>query len=179
MWDGFFEFFRTGIPTPFLYSSIFVTIFLIILGLCLDCVKTKKNFVIWSLLLEYVFIVVCSNIVFRPLKMGARLELMPFWTYEAVFDNVIGVSIWDIVLNVVLFMPLGFLVKLIYPSLSLLKLLGIAVLCSLFIETNQYIFEKGVAQIDDVMHNVIGALLGWLIAKGILSSLRPARTTRC
>ena len=30
-------------------------------------------------------------------------------------------------------------------------MLGVVVLCSLFVETNQYVFEKGVTQIDDMM----------------------------
>lgn len=126
----------------------------------------------WILLVGYLFIVVCSTIVCRRAMSFCfdRLELMPFWTYRSVIAHTPGVSVWDwdIVPNVVLFIPLGFLVKLIYPSISALKMLGVAVLCSLFVETNQYVFEKGVTQIDDMMHNVIGALLGWLLTKIVL-----------
>jgi glycopeptide antibiotics resistance protein len=101
-----------------------------------------------------------------------RLELMPFWTYKCVIAHVPGVSVWDIVLNVVLFLPLGFLVKLLKPSLSIFKMLMVAFTLSLFIETNQYFFEKGVAQFDDVMHNMIGAVIGWLLAKLTSNMLR-------
>ena len=130
--------------------------------------KDKKRFTFWVLLAECVFIVICSTVVFRAHMAIARWELMPFWTYQAVMDHVPGVSVWDIVLNIVLFLPLGFLVKLLKPSLSFLWMMGIALCLSVFIESNQFFFEKGAAQIDDVLHNVIGALLGWLIAKGCI-----------
>ena len=44
-----------------------------------------------------------------------------------------------IFLNVILFVPLGILIKLIYPAITFEKTLIVAVCCSLFIETNQYI----------------------------------------
>ena len=122
---------------------------------------------LWVLLFEYVFVVICSTILFRftPSFKFARLELSPFWTYEAVMNHTLGVSVWDIVLNVVLFVPLGFLMKLLFSRLRLWKMALIAIYCSVFIETNQYFFEKGIAQIDDVMHNTVGAMIGWGIAR--------------
>lgn len=47
-------------------------------------------------------------------------------------------------------------------------MLLIAFAYSLGIETCQYVLEKGIAQVDDVMHNTIGAGLGWGIAKVLL-----------
>lgn len=101
---------------------------------------------------------------------------MPFWTDKAVVNHIPGVSVWDIVLNVVLFLPLGILVKLLYSSLSFGKMLLIAVGFSLCIETSQYVFEKGIAQIDDVMHNAIGAMIGWGVAKGTLALVKRVTT---
>lgn len=166
-WGNFHGFFSTGIPSAVLYPSIIVTIALIVAGVLCGKVRNKVRYTLFILLVEYLFVVLCSTVICRPsiTFVFDRLELVPLWTYKCVINHAPGVSVWDIVLNVALFMPLGFLVKLIYPSLSLLKMLGIAVICSLFIEINQYIFEKGVAQTDDVMHNVIGALSGWFIAK--------------
>ena len=169
-WGNFHGFFSTGIPREVLYPSLIITALLIIIGLLWEEIRNKRKFTLWVLLLEYIFIVVCSTIICRGLQSFkfARLELEPFWTYKAVITHVPGVSVWDIILNVVLLLPLGLLVKLLWPLVSLAKMLLIALLCSLFIETNQYIFEKGIAQFDDLMHNVIGAAIGWLVAKGVL-----------
>ena len=172
-WGNFGGFFKTGIPSEVFYPSLLITVLLIAVGGPL-IKNNRKNYVLWVLLIEYLFIVVCSTIICRkPMDINFdRLELMPFWTYKCVIAHVPGVSVWDIVLNVVLFLPLGFLVKLLKPSLSIFKMLMVAFTLSLFIETNQYFFEKGVAQFDDVMHNMIGAVIGWLLAKLTSNMLR-------
>lgn len=170
-WSNFENFFSTGIPHSILYGSLIVTCVSLVIILFSSRIIYKKKILIGVLLFEYVFIVVCSTIICRGVQSFefARLELTPFWTYRAVINHIPGVSVWDIVLNVVLFIPLGFLMKLLLPKLRLWKLLLIAVVCSVLIETNQYVFEKGVAQIDDVIHNTIGAGLGWCLAFGGLA----------
>ncbi len=167
MFSGFWSFFTTGVSSLILYPSFIISIVLIIVCILWRKIVHKLKCVLWILLLEYLFVVVCSTIICRGAMSFEfdRLELTPFWTYKAVISHTPGVRVWDIVLNVVLFVPLGFLVELLYPSISVLKMLGIALLCSLFIETSQFVFEKGIAQTDDMMHNVIGAALGWLLAK--------------
>ena len=176
-WGNFNGFFSTGIPSEMLYSSLatIVVVIVIIVVKGVSCSKSSRIIwrnVLWVLLAEYAFVVVCSTIICRGVQSFefARLELTPLWTYKAVFAHTPGVSMWDIVLNVVLFVPLGFLVKLLYPNLKLWKMALIAVCCSVFIETNQYFFEKGIAQIDDVMHNTVGAMIGggiaWLCVQG-------------
>lgn len=156
-----------------LYPSLIVTGVLMVYGLWAKRIVNKRPFVLWILLIEYFFIVACSTIICRgAMTFGFdRLELTPFWTYAAVMNHTPGVSIWDIVLNVVLFIPLGFLVMSLYTNMRLWKMALIAVCCSVFIETNQYFFEKGIAQIDDVMHNTIGAMIGWGIAKLVQGAL--------
>lgn len=177
-WGNFQNFFTTGLPSVVLYSSLIVAFFLIALGLFCGKVSNKARYTLVILLVEYLFVVVCSTIICRGHQSFkfAKLELVPFWTYNAVIEKVPGVSVWDIILNMVLFVPLGFLIKLIYPAFSLGKVVIIAVCCSLFIETNQYVFEKGIAQIDDVMHNTIGCAIGWMLSYGILSLSRRKRT---
>jgi len=178
-WRNFDGFFSTGIPKSILLPSFAITT--LVLFAVLLCIKGNKiKYALWTVLIEYLFIVVCSTIICRGTQSFeyARLELTPFWTYKAVYDNMPGVSVWDIVLNVVLFIPLGFLIKLLFPSLSLLKIIFIAAFCSLFIETNQYVFEKGIAQIDDVMHNILGGVLGWIIARAIIGLKRKLKIVR-
>ncbi len=164
MWDNFSLFFRTGLPSYVLYPSLGLALLVVLSGLLIDYVKDKKVFVLWVLLVEYVFIVVCSTIVFRPCIDYARWEWMPFWTYKAVINHISGVKGWDIILNVVLFMPLGLFLKLLFPKLSIIRMLLIAILCSLSIEILQNVLRKGISQFDDIMHNSLGCVLGWLLA---------------
>jgi len=72
-----------------------------------------------------------------------------WWNY---WDNIFG--------NVVLFIPLPILMASVTGLRSRRWLLGIAVLISVLIEVTQYIWRIGIPDIDDVILNSTGALLG-------------------
>ena len=72
--------------------------------------------------------------------------------------------IWNVVGNIVWFFPLGFLLPWeIRKARKLRNLAGMAFLLSLMAETLQYIFEVGIFDIDDIIWNTFGALLGFSI----------------
>lgn len=161
--DVFVAFFKTGIPDPFLYGSLVVLAIFIIIGLKSKCIENKVRFVAAALFVEYIVVVISSTIIFRPKVTCSfpQLELTPFWTYFAVAENHPEISIWDIILNVVLFVPFGFLAKLLYPRESVWRILVAALGLSLVIEISQYVLNRGVTQFDDVMHNMIGTSVGY------------------
>lgn len=43
---------------------------------------------------------------------------------------------------------------------------------SLSIEAMQYIFHRGFAETDDVMHNTLGCVLGYMLVKGSRSMVK-------
>lgn len=149
-------------------------------GLLCKRVQNKTRYTLWVLLMVYLIVLICSTVICRKVIVFEfdRLQLMPFWTYKAVIHHTPGVSVWDIVLNVALFMPLGFLVKLISPAIPIGKMLLIAFGSSVFIEVNQYYWEKGAVQIDDVMHNTVGAALGWGMAWLCVRGLKNYKSSR-
>lgn len=164
----FTQMFRTGIPADYLIASLVIMSIAILLVLLSPKIGKKWKIVLWALLIEYLFVVICSTIIFRPSlqpHVFSRIQPMPFWTYDAVMTHVPGVNIWDIILNVVLFLPLGFLVTVIYPKTSLWKILASGLVLSLTIEISQYFFSKGITQFDDIMHNLIGCLIGYVLSK--------------
>lgn len=169
-WNGFLGFFSTGIPSVILYTSLLTMLVVIAMGAVSKGIKNIRQYVLWVLLIEYLFVLVCSTVICREKVTFEfdRLELMPFWTYIAVINHTPGVRIWDIILNVVLFMPFGLLLKWIYPKIKLWRILLIGACLSVSIEMSQYFLNCGAAQIDDVMHNAIGTAIGWLLAKEIM-----------
>lgn len=165
--NHFLEVCNPRIPEVVLYSSFLVTVVLLLLGLNLKGIREKKRFFLWVLLLEYVFLVVSSTIVFRAPRFPVRFELIPFWTYYAIANHDFGVSIWDIVLNIVLFVPLGILISSLFPSFSFKKVVLLGLAFSLCIELSQFFWARGIAQFDDLMHNSLGCFLGFCIVRSI------------
>lgn len=62
--------------------------------------------------------------------------------------------------NVVLFLPFGFLLPAVWRKMTLLKISVLGMLLSILIEVNQFLFTFRVANIDDVILNTAGAIIG-------------------
>lgn len=70
--------------------------------------------------------------------------------------------------NIVLLVPWGFLIPILFRKVYMVKTIFIlTLLLSSLIETVQYIFTLGVCDIDDVIYNIAGALLGFYLFKFI------------
>ncbi len=67
--------------------------------------------------------------------------------------------------NLAWFLPLGFFAAAERKNLPFCLLAGF--LLSLSIETLQFVFSTGYSETEDLILNTLGALLGWLIWKGI------------
>ncbi|MBO6201262.1 MAG: VanZ family protein [Chryseobacterium sp.] len=90
-------------------------------------------------------------------------ESIHFVLYEAgfipyeMYKNILG--------NIVLFIPYGFL-RILYPKLNNYKYLFFVFFIVInILEFSQYYFNLGYAEFDDVMLNTIGMTIGYLIYK--------------
>jgi len=67
-------------------------------------------------------------------------------------------------LNIMLFVPLGFLLPLYSDKLKkIYKVVAIGFLVTLVIETVQYATKMGIFEIDDIFNNTFGTLIGYCI----------------
>ena len=82
------------------------------------------------------------------------------WNY---WSNIFG--------NIALFVPLPALVAATMGIHSWRKLLGIGVVASMLIECGQYVLEIGVPDVDDVLLNSAGVLLGIVLWKVLFSKI--------
>jgi glycopeptide antibiotics resistance protein len=71
----------------------------------------------------------------------------------------------DIFGNILLFIPFAFILFLVFNIKSGKKIILISLLTSICIETIQFLLGIGVADIDDVILNTIGACIGVLLLK--------------
>ena len=69
----------------------------------------------------------------------------------------------QITLNILLFIPLGFFLPFQTPKkrISFIRILLVAFLFSVSIEMLQYITGRGITEVDDVINNTLGGVLGW------------------
>ncbi len=90
--------------------------------------------------------------------------LIPFYSlYLGVTEN--HEMFRSMFMNVLLFLPGGFLLGLLDGKGSVRRKAGILILSSLVIELLQFGFCLGKAEVDDVICNGLGAILGILAAK--------------
>lgn len=157
-----------GIPSQLAIFIMLITIILIAIGLISNRVRDKKRFILWILLFEYIFIVFCSTVFCRQTMGQQRLEMEPLWIYGEVLKGNPNVTPLDILNNLLLLFPIGVMLPIIYPSMKCSRLLIIGMLISISIESLQYLFYKGTAQLDDLVHNTLGCVASGVITKRLL-----------
>lgn len=94
-----------------------------------------------------------------------------------------GYALENIIGNILLFIPLGMLLPYLFPAFnSIRKLILICLLSSLTIELTQFILRQfgtyRTVDIDDIILNTTGGILGWLIytkliAKHLIKKNKP------
>lgn len=93
-----------------------------------------------------------------------EISLIPFeGMIEMLQGGITTHSVINIVGNIVMFMPIGFLIPLLWDKLNSFKnvvLFGFAT--SLLIELTQLFLIRG-TDIDDLILNTVGAVLGYLV----------------
>ena len=100
--------------------------------------------------------------VFFARSSLAGINLIPF--YDLMKNNYIPYDMAeDYVLNVLLFVPFGFLLPYLKKTLSLKQTVLCCFLLTLCIECLQLIFKRGIFDIDDLICNTAGGLIGGLI----------------
>lgn len=80
--------------------------------------------------------------------------------------------------NVLLFLPFPFLIIIFSFRKTLADVLLAAFLLSICVETAQYLFRIGVADVDDVLLNVFGARIGFAVYAACNKNLLLAKSGR-
>lgn len=118
--------------------------------------RVSKKTVLVCFVIAYTVFILCETLLLRESFEGEHLQLELFWSYK-----VLDVQFKQMICNVLLFIPVGLLLKLLGASTRLILLIGFAFSCS--IELLQYLFKLGLCELDDVFHNTLGTLIGLLI----------------
>lgn len=119
--------------------------------------KTRKLSI--SLLIPYIALLFVTTVITRTARSTAQYEFTPFWTLEAYFSGTSYDVIQQVAANIIMFFPVGIL----FPPLVKKKTILYGFLISCFIELCQLILHRGLCEVDDIICNTIGVVLGYAI----------------
>ncbi len=140
-------------------------------------ISTKRIFFL-ALLLIYLLVLLKFMVATHHVPSG-RLDdyeynLVPLKT---ILPYLTGYPNWivarnNLLGNIILFMPLGFLLALFYRPISWKGILGIAVALSFCIEILQLVLRAGSFDVDDILLNTFGAVVGCGLLAAYLGIMR-------
>lgn len=121
-----------------------------------------KRLLWWFVFLCYIFMVFSAT-MFNRTDMHVNKLIRPlFYSYKVAWNGWVKSEWRNIILNYIMFVPFGFLLPIgfkFFRKYSRVSLAGFAF--SLFIEITQKIFSVGYFELDDLMNNTLGAMIGY------------------
>ena len=128
-----------------------------------------KNKHLWHLaLIAYIACTLWLTVFSRKPTLMAGSEWMPLWTYHAILNEGKRYLIADIANNILMFIPVGMLAGLLSKTYAWWRVLFFGMAMSLSIELLQLHLKRGLCETDDVIHNSLGCLFGYIMAVGIM-----------
>ncbi len=124
--------------------------------------KRRLLFIIYIILVFTFTFIVRETLIWRY-SGKHEVTLVPFRQLLGLFKEP-NHMMWflQIILNIILFIPFGFMFPIIHQKLSK-STIAYGALFSLAIEIMQYISGRGLADIDDLINNTLGAVIGYFI----------------
>ena len=120
------------------------------------------------LLIGYVFYILYMTLFCRTPRTFYQYNYKIFWSYQYFFDQDHPEG-RQIILNILFFIPYGFLLSSLLNCFQIKSKKNIFLitcisgcLLSVGIELLQLILKLGLSELDDVIHNALGAVIGYL-----------------
>ncbi|MDF2842084.1 MAG: putative rane protein [Herbinix sp.] len=157
--------------------------------------KTQKNLAITKLgwLLFYLYIVLLSYFLFFSEAYGRssiheeyrfNLEFFKEINRFITYRNQVGFQSFavNIIGNVLAFAPFGFLLPLLNQRYrKFIAILSLSILFSLAVEAIQLYLKVGIFDVDDILLNTLGGVLGYICFRiywSILKVVTPKKSNR-
>ena len=131
-----------------------------------------KKIIYIMVFIVYVVIILYITLFSRTPSVR-RSMLTPFWEYrELIYSADKLYWFGQIIGNIVMLMPLGVFLCLMCRRLNPIHIGMIGGACSVGIELSQYFTGRGFLEFDDIFHNTLGAVIGYIIIKKITCANR-------
>ena len=160
----YFEWYILYIP-----HSVYVwggAAFLLVLATAM-CVVGNKDGIRYGvafLFAEYVALLLYFTVFARTDTGCYEYALIPFWSYRVIHEGV-EVLIQEVAMNIAVMIPVGFLLGVCMKRATWWKVALLGGCISLTVELLQLVLRRGCCETDDIIHNVLGCLLGYFVGK--------------
>lgn len=132
---------------------------------------TAVRYILFSL---YIAAYLNETVLFRTVKDEYLMNTEWLWSYRkalvmpdglmSLFNGTVRIKrpdIWEsILLNILLFIPMDYLLPFVFEKLKGWQVLVISFLLSVLTEAVQLVFRLGLFEFDDIINNTLGAVIG-------------------
>lgn len=129
---------------------------------------TKNRAYAVTLLVTYITIVLFFTLLGRRSLEYHRFGLDIVSYYTELFSGNGNVDITELILNILMFVPIGVLTCFVFERYKVFLPVTIGLCVSVFIELLQYLLRSGYVSATDVIHNTLGALIGGLLGIAVI-----------
>ena len=136
---------------------------------------TKRQAILLILIIGYYSLLILATTFGRPAEniFARTIDFDVLSQYQQAWNQFSFNSFFHIIVNIGMLFPLGILLPLFSEVFLKAKWMLISsITTSLFIETLQFITLRGSAELDDLLHNTIGMMLGYCIVNIVLIFLK-------
>ncbi len=148
------------------YHLLLMLFCFLIVGLvifpCLHGWRKGIALTIKLILLEVIFLIYSATVFCRDSAGVYKYDYSPFWSYVAILKGS-SELVAQILMNVLVFVPVGMLLGMVFPRWSWYRIVVIGCAISISIELLQLVLMCGLSEIDDVIHNTFGCAMGYLL----------------
>jgi len=130
--------------------------------------------ILYFIILIYIVFFTAQRQIFKFTDAHSYLNLVPvinkvreFQKFKSTDLKEIMNYIFNLAGNIILFIPFSLIMFFVFNIRHKSTVIIAALTLSVLIEVLQFVLSSGVTDIDDVLLNVTGAFLGWLLAKNI------------
>lgn len=135
---------------------------------------TKHRALAIVLLVSYITVVLLFTLLGRRSLEYHRFGLDIVSYYTELFSGNGNVDITELILNILMFVPIGLLTCFVFERYKVFLPVTIGLCVSVFIELFQYLLRSGYVSATDVIHNTLGAFVGGLLGITVICVVKIA-----
>lgn len=153
------------IPWILLFACALIAVFEVLQRIgCLKFKGERRKSILLEIALALTFSFVFVLTIFNRSQGNREFSLIPFASYRtALVENDAEILLQNI-MNIATYIPFGFLLPCCFRYLEKARrVLAAIIICSVCIELIQGIAQIGYLEIDDILNNTFGAIIGLLL----------------